>query len=144
MAVRLFAILLIFINSDPSWMLDFAAARERAKAEDKVILLNFAGSDWCAPCIKLTRDVFEQDEFLKYAEDHLVLVRADFPRLKKNQLSKEQTLLNEALAEKYNPEGKFPYTLLISAEGKVLREWDGYQSTTPAGFVDQISKVAGE
>jgi len=125
-------------------MLDFEAAQQQAKNEDKVILLNFAGSDWCAPCIKLTREIFENDEFLSYAESHLVLVRADFPRLKKNQLSKEQTKHNETLADKYNPQGKFPYTLLISADGKVLREWDGYQSTTPAGFVDQINKVTGE
>jgi peroxiredoxin len=54
------------------------------------------------------------------------LVRADFPRMKKNQLSKEQTAYNEKLAEKYNPKGKFPLTVLINPDGKVITEWDGY------------------
>lgn len=144
MTTKLCILLFIFTGTSPSWLLDFETATQQAKAENKVILLNFAGSDWCAPCIKLTREIFEKDEFLEFAQSHLVLVRADFPRLKKNQLSKEQTQHNEALAEKYNPQGKFPLTLLISADGSVLHEWDGYQATTPAGFVEQISKYIRE
>ena len=99
---------------------------------------------WCAPCIKLTREVFDQSEFLDYAKENLVLVRADFPRLKKNQLSKEQVKHNEALADKYNSQGKFPLTLLVDAEGRVIHEWDGYQSVTPAEFISQINNFLSE
>jgi thioredoxin-related protein len=122
----LIATLLIAFAVTPEWFTDFNSAKEKATTENKLILLNFSGSDWCAPCIKLKKEVFESEEFLSIAELKLVLVRADFPRSKKNQLSKEQTQHNEALAEKYNPNGKFPYTLLLDANGKILKEWDGY------------------
>jgi len=68
-------------------------------------------------------------------------VRADFPRQKKNQLSKEQVKLNEALADKYNPDGKFPYTLVVDEHGKVLKDWDGYPDESPEKFVEQIDQL---
>jgi hypothetical protein len=82
------------------------------------------------PCIKLKKDVFESEEFQAFAEANLVLVRADFPRLKKNQLAKDQQAKNDALAERYNHDGKFPLTVLLNEQGKVLKEWDGYQPST--------------
>lgn len=113
----------------PQWSGDFIKAKADASENHKYILLNFCGSDWCGPCIKLKKDIFESADFGQYATDHLVLVRADFPRQKKNQLSAQQTAHNEALAEKYNPQGKFPLTLLLSADGKVIKTWDGYPAS---------------
>jgi len=69
-------------------------------------------------------------------------VNADFPRLKKNQLSKEQTKLNEGLADKYNPEGKFPLTIIFDETGKVLQEWEGYPHESPEKFVSEINALA--
>src|SRR3984957_5534079 len=109
-----------------TWMGDFDSAKTEAAKEHKLILINFSGSDWCGPCIRLRTEILESPTFESYAVEHLVLVRADFPRQKKNQLSKEQTKLNESLADKYNAEGKFPYTLLVDERGKVLKEWDGF------------------
>jgi thioredoxin-related protein len=134
----LFAILLVAVTVSPEWLTDFETARTKAAAENKYILLNFSGSDWCAPCIKLKKEVFESEAFFPVADQKLVLVRADFPRSKKNQLSKEQTQHNEALAEKYNPNGKFPYTLLLDANGKVLKEWDGYAFGTQDKFIAEV------
>jgi hypothetical protein len=67
------------------------------------------------------------------------LVRADFPRHKKNQLDPKQTARNEKLAEQYNPKGKFPLTLLLDAEGRVMKEWDGFQGMSAGEFVSQIN-----
>ena len=116
-------------------------AQKQALQEHKLILINFSGSDWCGPCIRLRKEILESSTFESYASDHLVLVRADFPRQKKDQLSKEQVKLNEALADKYNPDGKFPYTLLVDENGKVLKDWDGFPNETPDQFVSQISTV---
>lgn len=121
--VTLFSIFALF---SPGWGLDMEQAKTEAKAEHKLILLYFSGSDWCGPCIKLKKDIYESEEFGAFANEHLVLVKADFPRQKKNQLDKKQTQHNEALAEKYNNKGKFPFSVLINADGKVLKEWDGY------------------
>jgi thioredoxin-related protein len=127
-----------------TWMGDFNVAKTEAAQTHKLILINFSGSDWCGPCIRLRKEILESGIFENYASDHLVLVRADFPRQKKNQLSKEQTKLNEALADKYNADGKFPFTLLVDENGKVLKSWDGFPDESPDQFVSDISSVDGK
>jgi thioredoxin-related protein len=141
-----FALIFISIFSLPgiSWLGDFKEATTAAARQHKLILINFSGSDWCGPCIRLRKEILESDAFVNYAADHLVLVRADFPRQKKNQLDKDQVKRNEALADKYNPDGKFPYTLLVDEQGKVLKEWDGFPNVSPDNFVLQINTAVNE
>lgn len=124
-----------------NWQTNFAKAQAEAKASGKLIVLNFAGSDWCSPCIRMKKKIFASAEFQQFARQHLVLVQADFPRKRKNKLSKVQTAHNEALAEKYNTQGVFPLTLLMDAEGKVLKKWEGLPRLSPAQFVGQIKPL---
>lgn len=131
---------LIFTSTVP-WLTDFEKAQVDARTQQKLILLNFSGSDWCAPCILMKREVFEKEVFQNYASENLVLVRADFPRNKKNQLDAAQKAHNEKLAERYNPQGKFPLTLLLDAEGNVIKSWDGYQKETSEEFVGMLQKA---
>ena len=127
-----------------NWIGDFDAAKTEANREHNLILINFSGSDWCGPCIRLRSEILESATFVNYASNHLVLVRADFPRQKKNQLPKDQVKRNEALADKYNSDGKFPYTLLVDEHGKVLRTWDGFPNETPDQFVSDISGIQSD
>lgn len=129
---------ILLFSSQPVWMTDFDLAKQDAKQQQKKILLNFSGSDWCAPCIQLKKGVFEQSEFQSYAAQNLVLVQADFPRTKKKQLSPELKSRNEKLAETYNPQGKFPLTLLLDADGKILNSWEGYPGTSATDFVQHL------
>jgi thioredoxin-related protein len=131
----------LLLTTGVTWLGDFNVAKIDATKEHKRILINFSGSDWCGPCIRLRKEILETGAFEDYAKDHLVLVRADFPRQKKNQLSKEQVKLNESLADKYNAEGKFPYTLLVDENGKVLKTWDGFPNESPEQFVADVSAV---
>ena len=117
-------------------------AEETARAEHKLILLTFSGSDWCIPCIRLEKEVFEKDAFVQYANSHLVLVQADFPRLKKHQLPAEQQKQNEALADVYTKKGAFPLTVLLDADGAVLKEWEGDAANSPEAFIQQLETVA--
>ncbi|OCX53232.1 thiol-disulfide isomerase [Mucilaginibacter sp. PPCGB 2223] len=133
----LFLFLLIAIKP-VTWLGDINTATAEAVKSKELIMINFSGSDWCGPCIRLRKEILESDVFTGYAADHLVLVRADFPRQKKNQLDKEQVKRNEALADKYNPEGKFPFTLLIDAQGKILKTWDGFPNESPEQFTAQV------
>ncbi|UZJ64304.1 hypothetical protein OKW96_18290 [Sphingobacterium sp. KU25419] len=87
----------------------------------------------------MRKEIFESAIFQDYAADKLLLVRADFPRQKKNRLSIDQVKRNEALAEQYNPDGKFPYTLLLDENGKILKSWDGYPNITAERFVKEVS-----
>ncbi len=143
MKYLILSFLFFLISFGPVWKLDFNEAKMEAQASHHYILLNFSGSDWCGPCIKLTKDVFESSEFQDFAEKKLVLVRADFPRQKKNQLEKQQIAKNEALAEKYNQNGVFPLTVLLDTQGKKIREWQGYQPSKEK-LMDEITASMGK
>lgn len=124
------------------WGYNLEEAQAKAKEENKLILLYFSGSDWCGPCIKLKQVILDQSIFLDFASTNLELVKADFPRQKKNRLSETQTLYNEKLAEKYNKTGQFPLTLLLNSKGEVLKEWDGYpKKMTVETFTNEIKSL---
>ena len=89
----------------------------------------------------MKKDLFEQPVFQDYAAQKLVLLRADFPRTKKKQLDPALKAHNEKLAEQYNPQGKFPFTLLLDAEGNVLYSWDGYTGASADEFLTQLQKA---
>lgn len=130
-----------FISS-VNWLGDFKQAEIEAAKSHRLILINFSGSDWCGPCIRLRKEILESVAFENYASESLVLVRADFPRQKKNQLAKDQVKKNETLADQYNPEGKFPFTVLVDEHGKVLKRWDGFPNVSSEKFVDEIKPIA--
>jgi thioredoxin-related protein len=135
----LITILCLFhLNGNPVWLSDINKAKQLAKERHEFILLNFSGSDWCGPCIRLHNEIFESDTFKQFADGQLVLVNADFPRLKKNQLSKDQAKRNDALADQYNKTGIFPYTLLLDENGKVLKSWEGFYDAGPKAFIDEV------
>src|SRR3954466_1032087 len=117
MRILLITLLSSFLLTTSTWETDFTKAKASAKDSHKLIFLNFSGSDWCGPCIRLHKEIFDSEAFTKYADEKLVLVNADFPRLKKNMLSKDQQKQNDALADKYNNDGAFPLTLLLDADG---------------------------
>src|SRR5438046_2244872 len=123
------------------WETDFNKAQQSAQSEHKLILLNFSGSDRCGPCIRLHKEIFENSNFSDYANDHLVLVNADFPRLKKHELSKDQQAKNDKLASRYDTDGVFPLTVLLTPGGKILKEWKGFPSVSAEEFTNQVKAV---
>lgn len=134
------SIIIPLFLSFATWGTDFEKARQQSLAEHKPILLNFSGSDWCGPCIKMHHDFFDNAAFTNMAEKNIVLVNADFPRQKKNQLSKSQQDQNNRLADKYNPTGSFPLTVLLDENGNVLQRWDGYPKISVDEFIATIKK----
>jgi thioredoxin-related protein len=123
------------------WQLDFQKARQTARSEHKYILLNFSGSDWCGPCIQMNKEIFDTEIFEQYAKEHLVLVNADFPRSRKHALSEEQQKKNDQLAEDYNKKGIFPLTILINAEGKPIKAWEGFPAISADEFTKQLQSI---
>lgn len=133
--------LLLLLSLPMQWETDFENAKKIAKENHQLILLNFSGSDWCGPCIMFTKDYLNNEAFLAMAKDNLVIVNADFPRKKKNQLAETQVKKNEALAEKYNKEGQFPYTLLLDADGKVLKTWNGKPDVSVEKWTEEVKGI---
>lgn len=125
-----------------NWKNDLEEAKAQAQKENKLILLVFQGSDWCAPCMKLEREIWTSSEFKEYAEEHYVLVKADFPRRARNQLPPAQQKKNNALAEKYNLEGYFPLVLLLDKEGMVLGK-TGYKKISPKEYIALLESFKG-
>ncbi len=118
-------------------------ALQKAKTENKTVFVNFSGSDWCRSCILLKKTILNTEKFKKFAADKLVILDVDFPRLKKNQLSKEQTVKNEALAAKYNSNGQFPTILLLDPDAKVLGK-TGYKKVSPEAYIEHINSIIKE
>ncbi len=118
--IALFLLLSIStVGFSQNWKTSLEEAKTEANNENKKILLVFSGSDWCAPCMKLEKNVWKSEAFKKVAEEKYVLVKADYPKKKANQLSAELTESNNKLAEKYNKEGNFPLVVMLDKNGKV-------------------------
>ena len=122
------------------WQDSFDDALTKAADEDKPIVLVFSGSDWCAPCIRLKRHIFDAVEFRTYAVEHYVMYDADFPRKKKNQLPQEKLNVNKSLAEKYNPKGYFPLVVVMDKNQNVLGTTGFVARTSPEKYIKTLNK----
>ncbi len=120
------------------WTTNFEEAKTLAAKKNENIVLVFQGSDWCGPCIKLDREIWSTDIFKEFSKSHFVMLKADFPRRKSNQLDSEQIRKNTLLAEKYNPAGYFPFVVVLNSDGKVLGE-TGYKKVTPTEYIAQLT-----
>ena len=135
------ALLSLVTMSFTNWETDFEKAKQIATKEHKYILLNFSGSDWCGPCIRMHKEILGSEAFQQFAAEKLVMMNADFPRQKKNQLSKTLQKQNDQLADRYNSKGSFPFTAILDANGKILKSWDGFPKETPEVFLQEIKDL---
>ncbi len=82
MKMKLLLLLPVFIFPLTNWHFNLNDAEKIARQEHKFILLNFSGSDWCGPCMRMHSEFFESEVFRQMADTELVLVNADFPKKK--------------------------------------------------------------
>jgi len=120
------------------WTGDLEAAKERAKQENKFILLCFSGSDWCPACKKLRSEVFDQPEFANFAQSRFILVEADFPRYK--PIGHLQLQANKALEKNFRV-SSVPTVVVLTPDGQELHRL-GYVPGGPAGFISQLGPLA--
>ncbi|MBX3748285.1 MAG: thioredoxin family protein [Verrucomicrobiae bacterium] len=131
------AIVWMSATAHAEWKTDFAAAQAEAKKENRLLVLNFTGSDWCPPCIQMKREVLDKKEFKDFAAKNLVLVEVDFPRRK--AISAAQRRANEALQKKFSIEG-YPTFIVLGPDGKELSRDLGY---VPGGLKGFLTKLEG-
>ena len=122
------------------WSEDYEKSLAQAKADKKLVLMDFTGSDWCGWCIKLDKEVFSKKEFKDYAKDNLVLVEVDFPQ-GKNQ-SKKLKEQNEKLQQEHAVRG-YPTIIVLNAEGKKVGQL-GYMEGGPKAFVAKLDELKGK
>ena len=111
--------------AEARWYFDLPEAQALAKKENKLVFIDFTGSDWCGWCVKLKKEVFVTPEFNEYARTNLILVEIDLPRFK--PLSLEQLEINGRIQEKYHADG-FPTLVVLDTAGQELWRLSGYAS----------------
>ena len=126
------------LAADGTWLTDLPQAQAKAKAEKKMVLVDFTGSDWCPPCKALHKNILSSPEFLSYAKDNLVLVEIDFPRTKPQ--SDALKAANKELSKKHNIEG-YPTVIVFDSNGKELLKDVGYDGKGKAA--DFVAKLKG-
>lgn len=117
------------------WTDNYDKALAQAKTENKKVLLNFTGSDWCPWCVKMDKDVLTQAKFKDYAKQNYVLVEVDFPQTKK--LPKHVQEQNEKLKGQFDI-GGFPTFILLDSDGKQVGKVTGYVEGGPDAFISQL------
>ncbi len=139
-ALRLVAIastfLIVSARGDSDWLSDYKQAQQKAKVDNKLLLMDFTGSDWCGWCIRLNKEVFSRPQFKDYATKNLVLMEVDFPRAK--QLAGSVKQQNEQLANQYQIQG-FPTIVVLNGDGKKVGEL-GYMEGGPDAFIAALEK----
>jgi len=135
LSITLLLFFLSLSSFSQNWITDFEEAKQTAREKDQSIVLVFSGSDWCAPCIKLEKEIWESETFKTQGETSFVMLRADFPRRKKNALTIVQREHNNNLASIYNSNGFFPLVVVLNKNGEVLGEM-GYKKITPLEYIN--------
>jgi len=119
------------------WITSFESAKTTAAKENKDIMMDFTGSDWCGWCIKLQKEVFTTDTFKQEAPQHFVLLELDYPQ--KKELPKEEKEQNDAMQKTYSVEG-FPTILLTDAKGRPYAK-TGYQAGGPEAYNKHLNEL---
>ena len=122
-------------TSGSSWGTDLPDALNQARSDNKMVLLDFTGSDWCPWCIKFDQEVLSKDEFASYAGSKLVLVKLDFPRHTPQDATLKQA--NQELYQRFNVDG-YPTYILLDSSGKELGRQVGYRPGGPSAFIAEL------
>lgn len=128
--------------ADLTWLTDFPKAQAQAKAEGKLVLMDFTGSDFCSSCMRLHKEVFATKEFAEFAKKRLVLMELDFPLKKKQPAALKEA--NAALAKEFKVDG-YPTLIVLASDGKKLgeAEFDLFDATAK-DVIAAIEKLAAK
>jgi thioredoxin-related protein len=126
-------------QAESVWLTDYKKAREQAKSSNRLLLLQFTGSDWCPPCRMLKNAILSTHEFEDYASKNFVLVEVDFPRTKVQ--APEVAQQNQVLAQQFGIQ-VFPSIIILNSDGKKIGELVGFdRNAGPAGFIASLEKM---
>lgn len=120
------------------WVDDYEKGLAKAKAENKLAIVDFTGSDWCIWCKRLDEEIFSKAKFKEYVKDKYVLIEVDFPQVKR--LPAKQQKANEALGEKFKVQG-YPTVVVVNPEGEEVNRL-GYVEGGPDAFIAKLEEKA--
>lgn len=96
------------------WLSDLAQAKEKARAENKRLLID-AWAEWCAACRELDEKTFSRTDVREGLRDY-ILVKLDFTRKNESneQLQKELAIIG------------MPTIIFLDATGKEMNRFSGF------------------
>ena len=124
--------------AEPGWMTELPKAQALARAENKMVLLNFTSSDLPGWCARFKTEILDTEEFKVYAAKNLVLVELDFPR--KKPQNAELKKANEALSKKFKADS-FPTFVVLSKDGAEIGRQEGYEKGGAKVFIALLEKA---
>ena len=130
-----------FSQENNGWLVNYEEVYHKSVQENKPIMANFTGSDWCGWCIRLQKAVFLKPEFTKWANKNVILVELDFP--KRTPIAPELLKQNRELANIFGVRG-YPTVWFVTPErlkdGKTNFNKLGSQGASP---LDANAWIAG-
>jgi len=123
-------------SAKSGWVDDFEKGLAKAKAENKMAIVDFTGSDWCVWCKKLDDEIFSKAKFKEYVKDKYVLVEVDFPQIKR--LPEKKQKANAEVAEKFKVQG-YPTVVVLRTDGSEVGRL-GYVEGGPDAFIAELEK----
>jgi thioredoxin-related protein len=103
------------LYADDEWFVEFEPAKSAAKEQQKDLLIDFGGSDWCYPCKVLKEKILSQPTFIELAGKHFILVDIDDQHRGEMPAGRKQRY--QTLQKEYDVE-TFPSVVLATPEGK--------------------------
>jgi thioredoxin-related protein len=132
-------------QEDMTWHTDMAKASELSMKEKKPLMLFFTGSDWCGWCIRLQKEVFKKEEFIKWAKQNVILVELDFPKKTAQEEALKQQ--NYQMQQIFQVKG-YPTVWLVNpektAEGKINLSAlgsTGYVAGGPEKWLEGVNSI---
>lgn len=119
---------------------EFQNALARAKAENKLVLLDFTGSDWCGWCMKMQEETFSRPAFREFEDANLIMVKVDFPQ--NHRLPDDLRSQNSGLKRKFGAKA-YPTYVLVDAEGEEIARHRGYLGGGPEAFIRWVRSAKG-
>ena len=122
------------LANNSGWLINYEDVYNQSVEQNKPIMANFTGSDWCGWCKKLKKAVFDTETFKKWAEQNVILFELDYPRRTPQDSNIKQQNANLQRTFGQLVRG-FPTVLIFDIE-RVLQE-DGSKSQDNIKIIGQ-------
>ena len=124
-------------GASETWSTSPAEAMQQAAAQNKGVMLEFTGSDWCGACIMQKKQALSLPEIQTAISRSFIPVELDYPR-KKQQDAQTKTSL-ETYKKSYGITA-FPTLVFADAQGRPVHTVVGYAN--PAQVMQDTKKAA--
>ncbi|MBS2006416.1 MAG: thioredoxin family protein [Cyanobacteria bacterium SZAS TMP-1] len=125
--------------------LTFAAAKARAKAENKLLLVDFTAS-WCGPCHKMDEETWTSQPVEKWLKENTIAIQVDVDRDRPTATALKIAAMPTVVLFNAGQENEFDRETGFKQPPELLRWLDGVKrgKTSAAQLSEQAASVVGK